>query len=107
MEHVKNKSLKYHQAKNGILVDGIFSDDEIYDTICGLILFYLRKIKEENFLPKLNIKKLQEQKNYLHILNNIKKTHFKKINFKDKKIFLVIFMSLELIEKNKTGRVKI
>lgn len=107
MKHVKNRTLKYHQAKQGILADGIFSDREIYDSICGLILYYLKSIKEENYLPNIKLQILQKQKNYLSILKEIKFSHFQKINFKDKKTFLTIFMTLEFIEKQHEKRVKI
>lgn len=107
MEYIKNRTEKYHQAKKGILADGIFSDKEIYDAICGLILYYLKSIKEDNYLPNIKIKKLQRQEKYLTILKEIKDAHFQKINFKDKKIFLTIFMTLEFIEKSPSKRVKI
>lgn len=107
MEHVINRTSKYHQAKNGILADGIFSEKEIYDSICGLILYYLKSIKEDKFFPSIDIESLQKQKNYLNILKEIKNEHFKKINFKDKKIFLIIFMNLELAQKPNLKRSKI
>lgn len=107
MEYIKNKSLQYHQAKKGILADGIFCEKETYDSICGLIIFYLTCIKENKNFPDLNLIKLQEQKNYLSILKQIKEEHFHKINHKDIKIFMTIFMTLELSHKPKEKRGKI
>lgn len=107
MEHVINKSLLYHQAKKGILADGIFSDKEIYDCVCGLIIFYLIQIREKHTLPDIKIIKLQKQKNYFTIVESIKKEHFQKIQNKDKKIFLAIFMVLEMAEKPMIKRGKI
>lgn len=99
MEHIINRTQKYHQAKEGVLADGIFSSTEVYDSICGLILFLLKCIKEDNYLPHIEINQLQKQKNYLLILKEIKKNHFKKMKIKDEKIFFTIFMVLELNEK--------
>lgn len=99
MKHIINKSQKYHDAKNGKLADGIFSSKDIYETTCGLILFYLKKIKEENYFPNINIEKLQDQKDFYIILQEIKSTHFKKISPKDKTLYLSIFLSLEFKHK--------
>lgn len=105
MKHIINKSEKYHCAKNGNLADGIFSSKDIYETICGLILFYLKKIKEDNQFPNMNIERLQEQENFFNILQEIKSNHFKKISTKDKTLYLSIFLSLELKHK-KTNKIE-
>lgn len=107
MEYTTNRSEKYYSAKEGLIADGIFSSKEIYDTIFGLILYYLIKIKEENYLPNINISNLQKQKNYFIILQDFKNEHFKKINSKDKIIYLSIFLSLELIFSNIPNKAKI
>lgn len=107
MEHIINKSQKYHYAKEGVLADGTFSSQDIYDSICGLILYYTKSIKEDNYFPDINISKLQKQKNYFSILQSLKLEHFQKINFKDKKMYLSIFLSLELECKNISSRGKI
>ena len=107
MEYIINRSQKYHQAKSGKLADGIFSSEEIHDCIYGLILYYLKSMKEDNIFPNINIENLQNQTNYLSILLDIKEKHFKKINFKDKKIFLSIILLLELKNKSSKTRGKI
>lgn len=107
MKNVKNKSLKYHQAKVGILADGILSSTEVYDCICGLIIYYINTIKENKILPDINLYKIQQQKNYLSILQQIKRDNFQKIHSKDKKIFMTIFMTLELTQKPTVKRGKI
>ena len=107
MEHIINKSIKYHQAKKGFLEDGIFSYNDTYEIICGLIIFYLKSIKEDNYFPEIDLKILKKQKNYYNALSEIKKTHYQKISSKDKKIFFLIFLSLELDEKSKNNIQKI
>lgn len=104
MEHIINRTEKYHQAKLGIIADGIFSSEEIYDSIYGIIIYYLKSMKDDNYIPKINLSNLQNQDNYLKILSVIKKKYFTKINFQDKKTFLSIFLLLEM--KNKFNSIK-
>lgn len=107
MKHILNKSEKYYQAKNGHLVDSILSSKEIYEVIYGLILYYMKMIKENQTFPLLDLNNLQKQINYSSILHDIKTNHFQKINSKDKKMYLAIFLSLEFTMKENSKREKI
>lgn len=107
MKHIFNKSDKYRYAKKGILHDGIYSIKDTEDCICGLILFFLKNMKEEKIFPQINILKVQKQKDYQIILKNIKNKYFQKINFNEKKIFLGIFMLLEFNHKSLIKKEKI
>jgi len=107
MEHYVNRTKKYHQAKQGFLADGIFSYEETKDVICGLIIFLLKSIKDNNYFPDIDISKLQKQNKYKEIILEIKEDHFKKIAFKDKKLFFSIFLFLEMGNKKNQKREKI
>ena len=107
MEHYLNRTKKYHQAKQGYLADGIFSYEETKDAIQGLIIFLLKSIKENNYFPDIDISNLQKQKKYIDLLLEIKECHFKKIPFKDKKLFFSIFLFLEISNKKVQKREKI
>jgi hypothetical protein len=112
MEHYINRTKKYHQSKHGlladgILADGIFSYKETKDAISGLIIFLLNSVKDKNYFPDIDITNLQKQNQYKEILLEIKEHHFKKILFKDKKLFFSIFLFLEMGNKKNKKREKI
>lgn len=107
MEHYINRTKKYHQAKQGLLADGIFSYEETKDAISGLIIFLLNSVKDKNYFPDIDISNLQKQNQYKEILLDIKEHHFKKILFKDKKLFFSIFLFLEMGNKKDKKREKI
>lgn len=107
MEHYINRTEKYHQAKQGFLADGIFSYEETKDAISGLIIFLLKSIKDNNHFPDIDISNLQKQNKYKELILDIKDSHFKKISFKDKKLFFSVFLFLEMENKKIQKREKI